>query len=90
MISVRRLSYLHTILNRQEGGLIKQIYIAMKDKPLKLDWITLVQKAMDRFEIDLTDEQISLIPYKEFKNLIKNKVRIQVFKDLTEIKLNHS
>ena len=40
VISVRRLSYLHIILNIQEGELINQINPAMKDKPLKLDWIT--------------------------------------------------
>ena len=71
VISVRRLSYLHTILNRQEGELIKQIYTAMKDKPLKQDWITLVQKDMAKFQIDLTDENISQISYKDFKDIIK-------------------
>ena len=74
VISVGRLSYLHTILNRQEGELIKQIYTAMKDKPLKQDWISLVQKDMAKCQIDLTDEEISQISYKDFKGILKNKV----------------
>ena len=78
VISVGRLSYLHTILNRQEGELINQIYTAMKDKPLKQDWITLVQKDMAKFQINLTDENISQISYKDFKDIIKYKVRTEV------------
>ena len=44
LISSRRLLYLHNILSRQDSELVKQIYMAMKESPLKDDWIHLVNK----------------------------------------------
>ena len=90
VISVRRLAYLHTILLRHNSELIKQIYTAMKDRPLKLDWITLVKKDMAEINMDLTDEQSSSFSYTDYKKLIKNKVKNKVFKELTDIKASHS
>ena len=46
VITVRRLLYLHTILTRHDTELIKQMYSAMKDNPIKGDWIHLVQKIL--------------------------------------------
>ena len=45
---------------------------------------------MAKFQINLTDEEISQISYKDFKDILKNKVWTELFKDLTEIKLSHS
>ena len=41
VISVRRIMYWHTILKRHDDELIFQIYMAMKETPLKGDWIKL-------------------------------------------------
>ena len=48
VISARRLLYLHTILTRHENELTRQIYSAMKEAPLKDEWIHLVRKDMEK------------------------------------------
>ena len=58
VLSVRRLSYLHNILRREDNELIKQIYFAMKENPLKEDWIHLIEKDKSELDINLSDEQI--------------------------------
>ena len=55
VISVRRLLYLHEILSRNESELIHEVYIAMKEAPLKDDWYHLVRKDIDN--LNLTDNQ---------------------------------
>ena len=44
VISVRRLMYLHTILRRHENEITNRIYQAMKEEPIKGDWIELVKE----------------------------------------------
>ena len=55
VISVRRLLYLHDILRRPKEELIVQIYTAMKESPLKDDWIHLLRNDMIKFDISLSD-----------------------------------
>ena len=43
VISVRRLLYWHNILRRHKRELISKVYYAMKGKPIKGDWIELVE-----------------------------------------------
>ena len=44
VITSRRILYLHNILKRQDSELLKQVYNAMKESPLKEDWIHMVNK----------------------------------------------
>ena len=90
VISVRRLLYLHEILRRPENELIVQIYTAMKESPLKDDWIYLIYKDMKKFDICLSDESISLLTKQEFKKIVKSKMRKYVFTVLESIKQGHS
>ena len=41
--SVRRLMYLHTLLKRHDNEITKRVYKAMKEQPLKDDWIQVNQ-----------------------------------------------
>ena len=90
VITARRLLYLHTILNRHESELIRKIYIAMKEDPLKDDWIHLVQKDIKDIDLNLSDNQIEAMSKYKFKKLIKNKVRSFAKKELEIIKQGHS
>jgi hypothetical protein len=90
IISVRRLLYLHEILSRSESELIYQVYSAMKEAPLKDDWIHLVRKDMVNIDLMLTDSQISKLTKQEFKILIKKKIRHFTFLGLEQIKSGHS
>ena len=51
--SVRRLLYLYEILRRPKNELIVQIYTAMKECPLKNDWIHLIYQDMQKFNIHI-------------------------------------
>ena len=57
-ISVRRLLYLKTILDKHESELIRQVYCAMKEDPVKGDWIHLVKKDMREIYLNMSDEDI--------------------------------
>ena len=50
IMSARRLLYVHNILRRQNSKLVKYIYIAMKESPLKDNGVHLVNK--DKLNID--------------------------------------
>ena len=43
VISVRRMIYLKTILDRHDNEIIKKVYNEMKSNPYKGDWIKLVE-----------------------------------------------
>ena len=66
------------------------MYLAMKEAPLKDDWINLVRKDMANMDLRLTNNQISILTKKEFKSIIKNKIRHYTFVDLEKIKAGHS
>ena len=57
VISVRRLVYWHTILKRQTTELTQQIYQAMKESPIKGDWIELLKDDLEKVGLTLDDEQ---------------------------------
>ena len=43
----------------------------MKEIPLKDDWIHIMYKDMNKFNIDLSDEHISLLNKRDFKKIVK-------------------
>ena len=42
-VMIGRLLYHHHIINRDEGDLIKKVYIKQEDSPCKGDWVLLVR-----------------------------------------------
>ena len=88
-ISVRRMIYLQTILQRSEGELIRNIYEAMKAEPLPGDWYNLVQKDFKELNIDISDIEIrSMVPL-DYKSMIKEKMRESAFIQLKEMQASH-
>ena len=57
-ISVRRMIYLQTVLQRPEGELIRNIYEAMKSEPLPGDWYNLVQKDFLEVNLNISENEI--------------------------------
>ena len=90
VITSRRILYLHNILKRHDSELIRQVYDAMKESPLKEDWIHMVNKDKEDLELNLTDEAISKLSKSEFKKIVKLKVRKLAFIQLENIKKSHS
>ena len=52
VISVRLL-YFHTIISRDENKIINKVYMAIKENPIKGDWIKLIRKDLEVIEISL-------------------------------------
>ena len=90
IISARRLLYLHNILHRQDGELVKDIYIAMKESPLKEDWIHPVNKDKLDLDLNLSDEEISNLSKYKFKIIVKLKMKKLTLNQLETIKEGHS
>ena len=75
IISVRRLLYLHEVITRPKSELIYQVYNAMKESPLKDDWIHLLHQDMAKFGIDMSDESISLLSKRDYKKIVKTSMK---------------
>ena len=76
VISVRRLGYWHTILRRPATELIREIYNAMKENPMKGDWILLLKDDLEKVGLTLDDEAtISGLTKGQFKSQIKKKIK---------------
>ena len=76
VITVRRLMYWHTILNRNKEQLISKIYFAMKNNPLKDDWIHHVMKDLEKIGFSIEDEEnLSNLDKISFKALKKKNIK---------------
>ena len=53
VMSVRRMTYLKNILNKHEEEVVRKVYSAMKNKPLKGDWYNLIQSDFERIGMTL-------------------------------------
>ena len=62
--------------------MIRKVYNLQKVNLTKGDWYEMIQKEKNRYEILLTDEEISKMSRFKFKSLIEKNVRIAAFKYL--------
>ena len=65
VISVRRMLYLKTILSRHDDEVVKRVYNAIKERPLKGDWY---------FRVASDFEEIMRTDLSTFKIIIKTAV----------------
>ena len=80
IISLRRLSYLHTLLLRPGNGITKKIYRAQAKNPCPGDWIKLVQEDMRKYDMLISEEDICGMSKDIFKALnVHKKIRNLVF-----------
>ena len=86
----RRIMYLHNILQKDGSELIRKVYEAQKDNPTPGDFCELVRDDCRDIDLNMSDEEIAKHTKKQFKNLVKNKVRDGAFSYLTMLKNNHS
>ena len=84
VVKQKRLNFLHYILNESMESLVKQVYIALKEDSRKGDFVSLINADKKDFEIELTDEEIEVVPRHTWKQFIKKKVKQLALKSLTE------
>ena len=91
VMSVRRLSYWHNILRRHEGELLSKVYQAMRDKPVKGDWIELLEADLVKIEMTIEHEVLVKQTKKEhFKDLVKERMMKHMFKEMEKAKSKHN
>ena len=86
---MRRMIYLPTILQREEGELIKSIFLAMKSDPAPGDWSEMVQNDFEEIKLTMTDKQIQDMNPTKYKDLIKKMFRETTFNDLKKLQESH-
>ena len=72
VISSRRMIYLKTILDKSNEEVVKKVYLAMKENPIKNDWYHFMKSDLEKMNILLNDVQIEQTDVLTYKKNIKN------------------
>jgi hypothetical protein len=62
--------YLKTILSRHEDEVIRRVYQAMKERPLKGDWYIRVSSDFEQVDIPMDEEEIMRTDLSSYKSKI--------------------
>ena len=82
--------FFHSLLTKPETELAKQVLTAQILLPIKDDWIHLVRKDLEFYDIDLSDSDISKMKKERFKLIIMKNIREEARKFLVNQKEAHS
>ena len=82
--------YHHHVLQTDDDKTIKKMYLKQKSDPTKNDWYYSLQKDFQFFGLNLTDEEIKVLPRFQYKKMVKNLVQKAAFAYLIEEKRHHS
>ena len=82
--------YLHHILGRNEGELIKRVYEAQRDNTTPGDFVDLVKADLSNIGEIFDEDNIKLQGKHIFKTHIKNKIKARTFEDLKSQQQKHS
>ena len=90
VISVRRMLYLKTILDREDHEITMKVYVAMKNNTHKGDWYNLIKEDFAKIGLEIDEETIIATDKDTFKKLIKSSVWNVFFQELQTKKLSHT
>ena len=90
IMATRRMTYLKTLIDRPDSELTKKVYNAQKINPTPGDWYSTILQDFDSINEEFDEYKISLMSDKQYKSLIKGKVRTRVFNNLIEAQKNHN
>ena len=79
IISKRRLMYYWHIMRQNENELIKKVYDVQRLIHTKNDWYQLIVNEKEKYEIELSDEEVSKLSKFRFKRLVDKKVNTFAF-----------
>ena len=86
IIMMKRLSYHHHIITRDDNELIRKVYQKQKDTPLIGDWVKLIEKDYAFIGEDWNDDVLKNMPKEAFTKLVKEKVRNAAFSSYLSMK----
>ena len=81
----RRLNFLHYILNQHEDSLLRKVFDAQVDNPIRGDWVNQIDMDIRDLGLYLTYDQIKIISKEQFKKMVKEKVKMKSYEFLTKI-----
>ena len=90
LIKMRRLKYLHYLINLPRPDMLQKVFIEQWRNPSKNDWTTVVQKDMVEFDLGQDWTKIKGVSYKVFAAGIDEMGRKLEFLRLREIKKSKS
>ena len=90
ILKSRRLNFLFYILHENEESLLRKVFDAQNNNPLKGDWVTTAKNDINELELNMTFDEIRTIDRKRFKTLVKNRIQIKALEYLLFIKSKHS
>ena len=88
-LMIRRMLYFQTIVTRSEMELIRRVYNAQRDDPVKGDWVNILKEDFKYISEEVNEEDAKSTSKFEYKKNIKNKIRQKVFEDLKQVKETH-
>ena len=77
-------------MNVSKSEMIFKVYKAQKLSPVLGDWVLLLDKDKQQFQINLSDEEVSNISKERFKNIVKNKAKEITIEYLENLKKKKS
>ena len=83
-IHKRQLSFLHHILNLEDGDPVKEMYNNMKELPGESNWYNCVAQLMETYKISMTEEEIKNLSKEAFKSVVKKAIIETTFAELCE------
>ena len=81
---------LWTIMQRDETDLLKRFYQAQALCKTKNDWAELIEHEKKKYEIDLTDDEISRLKKNKFKELVEKAVNKKASEYLNKVAEKHT
>ena len=79
-----------TVLNREKDDLVRKVYEVQKIRQTKNDWYIMIEQEKQKYNITVTDDEISLMSKYKFKTLVQKSVENVAFQDLKERASKHS
>ena len=52
ILASRRANFFHNILKREPHELVKRVYIAQKENPIKGDWVHIIIEDIDKYKLE--------------------------------------
>ena len=86
----RRLMYYWSILHKPNTELARQFYETQKNYPCNDDWTHQIEKDLSDCEINMSEEDISKMSWQRFKNLVKQRLKVNASIFLCSLKEQHS
>ena len=89
-IHIRKLTFLHHILNCEEADPVYMMYSNQNSLPFEKNWANETLALRELYNICLTDDAIKVLSKKEWKNTVKEKIYNTTFQQLKTIAASKS